>query len=87
MTTIAMVAGMVPLAVASGAGAEVNNALAIVIIGGLLSSLFLTLIVVPLVYLIFDNNGKRFGKGTKVDYDRLIIADYEHKEIKGEHEI
>ena len=87
MTTIAMVAGMVPLAVASGAGAEVNNALAIVIIGGLLSSLFLTLIVVPLVYLIFDNIGKRFGKGTKVDYDRLMIADYEHKEIKGEHEI
>jgi len=40
-----------------------------------------------LVYLIFDNIGKRFGKGTKTDYDRLMIADYEHKEIKGEHEI
>ena len=87
MTTIAMVAGMIPLAIASGAGAEINNALAIVIIGGLISSLFLTLIVVPLVYLIFDNIGKRFGKGTKTDYDRLMIADYEHKEIKGEHEI
>jgi acriflavin resistance protein len=87
MTTIAMVAGMIPLAIASGAGAEINNALAIVIIGGLISSLFLTLIVVPLVYLIFDNIGKRFGKGAKIDYDRLMIADYEHKEIKGEHEI
>ena len=50
MTTIAMVAGMIPLAIANGAGAEVNKGLAIVIIGGLLSSLFLTLIVVPLVY-------------------------------------
>ena len=87
MTTIAMVAGMIPLAIASGAGAEINNALAIVIIGGLISSLFLTLIIVPLVYLIFDNIGKRFGKGTKADYDRLMIADYEHKEIKAEHEI
>ena len=87
MTTIAMVAGMIPLAIASSAGAEINNALAIVIIGGLLSSLFLTLIIVPLVYLIFDNIGKRFSKGTKTDYDRLMIADYEHKEIKGEHEI
>ena len=87
MTTIAMVAGMIPLAVASGAGAEINNALAIVIIGGLLSSLFLTLIVVPLVYLIFDNIGKRFGKGTKTDYEKLMIADYEHRDIKGEHEI
>jgi len=87
MTTIAMVAGMIPLAIASSAGAEINNALAIVIIGGLLSSLFLTLIIVPLVYLIFDNIGKRFGKETKVDYEKLMIADYEHKEIKGEHEI
>ena len=87
MTTIAMVAGMIPLAIASGAGAEINNALAIVIIGGLISSLFLTLIIVPLVYLIFDNISKRFSKGTKPDYDRLMIADYEHKEIKGEHEI
>ena len=87
MTTIAMVAGMIPLAIASGAGAEINNALAIVIIGGLISSLFLTLIIVPLVYLIFDKISKRFSKGTKPDYDRLMIADYEHKEIKGEHEI
>ena len=87
MTTIAMVAGMIPLAIASGAGAEINNALAIVIIGGLISSLFLTLIIVPLVYLIFDNISKRFSKGTKPDYDRLMIADYDHKEIKGEHEI
>ena len=87
MTTIAMVAGMIPLAIASSAGAEINNALAIVIIGGLLSSLFLTLIVVPLVYLIFDNIGKRFGKGVKSDYEKLMIADYEHKDIKGEHEI
>ena len=87
MTTIAMVAGMIPLAIANGAGAEVNKGLAIVIIGGLLSSLFLTLIVVPLVYLIFDNIGKRFGKGIKTDYEKLMIADYEHKDIKGEHEI
>jgi len=85
MTTIAMVAGMIPLAIANGAGAEVNNGLAIVIIGGLISSLFLTLIVVPLVYLIFDNIGRRFGKGTKTDYEKLMIADYEHRDIKGEH--
>ena len=87
MTTIAMVAGMIPLAIASSAGAEINNALAIVIIGGLLSSLFLTLIIVPLVYLIFDNISKRFGKETKVDYEKLIIADYEHIDIKKEYEV
>jgi HAE1 family hydrophobic/amphiphilic exporter-1 len=44
MTTIAMVFGMFPIALASGAGAEWKNGLAWVIIGGLISSLFLTLI-------------------------------------------
>src|SRR5690606_31305836 len=55
MTTIAMVFGMLPIALASGAAAEMNNGLAIVIIGGLLSSLFLTLVIVPVVYLIVVN--------------------------------
>ena len=41
MTTIAMVFGMVPIAMATGDGADMNRGLAIVIIGGLLSSLFL----------------------------------------------
>ncbi len=54
MTTIAMVFGMIPIAVAKGAGAEWKNGLAWVIIGGLLSSLFFTLVIVPVVYAIFD---------------------------------
>src|SRR5690606_5653161 len=47
MTTIAMVFGMLPIAIATGPSAEWKNGLAWVIIGGLISSLFLTLIVVP----------------------------------------
>jgi RND transporter, hydrophobe/amphiphile efflux-1 (HAE1) and heavy metal efflux (HME) family, permease protein len=39
------------------------------------------------VYLIFDNISKRFGKETKVDYEKLIIADYEHIDIKKEYEV
>lgn len=54
MTTIAMIAGMLPIALASGSGAEVKNGMAWVIIGGLTSSLLLTLVVVPCVYLIVD---------------------------------
>jgi len=54
MTTIAMVFGMLPIAIASGPGAEWKNGLAWVIIGGLISSLFLTLIIVPVIYAIFD---------------------------------
>jgi HAE1 family hydrophobic/amphiphilic exporter-1 len=50
MTTMAMVFGMLPLALATGAGAELKNGMAWVIIGGLLSSLALTLLLVPCVY-------------------------------------
>jgi len=50
MTTFAMIFGMLPIATASGAGAEWKNGLAWVLIGGLTSSMFLTLIVVPIMY-------------------------------------
>jgi len=47
---MAMVIGMLPIATASGAGAEWKNGLAWALIGGLLSSMFLTLIIVPIIY-------------------------------------
>jgi multidrug efflux pump subunit AcrB len=76
MTTIAMVFGMIPIAMASGDGADTNRGLAIVIIGGLLSSLLLTLVVVPVVYSIFDSFGRRWGKKQKTDYATMMEADY-----------
>jgi hydrophobe/amphiphile efflux-1 (HAE1) family protein len=79
MTTIAMVFGMFPIALASGAGAEWKNGLAWVIIGGLISSLFLTLIVVPVIYEIMEKIIAKFSKGEKVDYEAEMVADYEHK--------
>lgn len=54
MTTIAMIVGMLPIALASGSGAEVKNGMAWVIIGGLTSSLVLTLVIIPSVYLLVD---------------------------------
>lgn len=61
MTTLAMVIGMMPIALATGAGAEWKNGLAWVLIGGLTSSMFLTLIVVPVVYYIFDRALAKLG--------------------------
>lgn len=55
MTTIAMIAGMLPIALASGSGAEVKNGMAWVIIGGLTSSLLLTLFLVPSMYMIIES--------------------------------
>ncbi|TNE78864.1 MAG: efflux RND transporter permease subunit [Bacteroidetes bacterium] len=69
MTTLAMVIGMLPIALASGPGAEWKNGLAWVLIGGLTSSMFLTLVVVPLVYYVFDRLMAKFGwdKTTKIE--------------------
>jgi hydrophobic/amphiphilic exporter-1 (mainly G- bacteria), HAE1 family len=53
MTTIAMIAGMLPLALALDPGSQAERPLGIVVIGGLSSSLVLTLLLVPIVYLRF----------------------------------
>ncbi len=82
MTTIAMIFGMLPIALASGAGAEWKNGLAWVIVGGLTSSLFLTLIVVPVVYLTFDILLEKFGFNKKGEtIDELLAAPYVHKDV------
>ncbi|WP_247236701.1 efflux RND transporter permease subunit [Telluribacter sp. SYSU D00476] len=62
MTTLAMIFGMLPIALASGAGAESKNGMAWVIIGGLTSSLILTLFIVPSMYLVVDRIKERLGK-------------------------
>jgi HAE1 family hydrophobic/amphiphilic exporter-1 len=57
MTTIAMVFGMLPIALAKGAGAEWKNGLAWALVGGLTSSMLLTLVVVPVAYYMVDAAG------------------------------
>ncbi len=54
MTTLAMVFGMLPIALAKGTASEWKNGLAWVIIGGLLSSLVLTVYLVPMVYFVME---------------------------------
>ncbi|AMP98471.1 Acriflavin resistance protein [Pedobacter cryoconitis] len=72
MTTLAMVFGMLPIALASGAGAEIKNGMAWVIIGGLTSSMILTLFVVPSMYLIIENLMLKFKK-KKTTEDQLLL--------------
>ena len=54
MTTLSMIVGMLPIAMATGTAAEWKNGLAWVIIGGLLSSLILTVFLIPMVYYLVD---------------------------------
>ena len=65
MTTLAMAIGMLPIALAKGTAAEWKNGLAWVIIGGLLSSLILTVFLVPMVYYVVDTIKERLNKKTK----------------------
>ncbi len=55
MTTFAMIFGMLPLAFAMGSGAEFRAPMARAVVGGLITSTFLTLIVVPVVYSVLDD--------------------------------
>lgn len=68
MTTLAMIFGMLPIALARGAGSEVKNGMAWVIIGGLTSSMILTLFVVPAMYLIIDRLKVRLQKKKQPAY-------------------
>jgi HAE1 family hydrophobic/amphiphilic exporter-1 len=55
MTTLAMVFGMLPLAIAAGAGAEQRAPMAHAVIGGVMASTLLTLLVVPVLYTLLDD--------------------------------
>jgi multidrug efflux pump subunit AcrB len=58
MTTVAMVAGMVPSALAIGAGGEFRSPMAIAVIGGLIVSTFLSLLFVPAFFAVMDDLGR-----------------------------
>jgi hydrophobe/amphiphile efflux-1 (HAE1) family protein len=65
MTTIAMAAGMMPSALAFGAGGEFRSPMALAVIGGLIFSTILSLVFVPAMFMVMDDLGAlcwRFGK-------------------------
>ena len=66
MTTFAMVFGMLPIALGAGEGAETRAPMGIAVIGGLLTSLFLTLVVVPSAYDILDDLQEKFKNRKKI---------------------
>ncbi len=62
MTNLALIVGLMPIAIGTGAGAEWKNGLGWVLVGGLSSSMFLSLLVVPVFYVVLDKLVKRHKK-------------------------
>lgn len=66
MTAFVASLGFLPMALSNGSGAEVQRPLATVVIGGLLIASFLTLFVLPILYIMFESSGKPTTKGSAV---------------------
>ena len=75
MTTIAFVAGMLPLLIATGPGAEERRSIAVLAVGGQTLSLLLTLVAVPVVYSILDDLGVPFRRRTEVEVPAALDAE------------
>jgi HAE1 family hydrophobic/amphiphilic exporter-1 len=77
MTTLTLIAGMSPLALGTGPGAEERRAVAVVVIGGQALCLLLTLVVTPVAYSLLDDLGQKlhwrqWARKMQPDADRAI---------------
>jgi HAE1 family hydrophobic/amphiphilic exporter-1 len=76
MTTLCTLFGFLPLAIATGEGAEVRSPMAITVIGGLLMSTLLTLVVIPVVYDLLDRRADEYyrERGRRARRDNQDVA-------------
>ncbi|HAR73210.1 MAG TPA: CusA/CzcA family heavy metal efflux RND transporter, partial [Flavobacteriaceae bacterium] len=74
MTATVASLGFLPMAISTGAGAEVQKPLATVVIGGLITATFLTLFVLPMLYLIFNSKLPKIKLNSKNTLPFLIIG-------------
>ncbi|HOX28343.1 MAG TPA: efflux RND transporter permease subunit, partial [bacterium] len=79
MTTMTVVLGNLPMALGLGSGAEMRSPMSVAVIGGLLLSLFLTLLIIPCTYTIMDDLAKKISGKKKDDdtFDGFVIEDQE----------
>jgi hydrophobe/amphiphile efflux-1 (HAE1) family protein len=81
MTTVAMVAGMMPSALAYGAGGEFRSPMAMAVIGGLVFSTILSLVFVPAMFMVMDDLGSLIWRFSK----RAIVSSADADHDDGDH--
>jgi HAE1 family hydrophobic/amphiphilic exporter-1 len=78
MTTLCTLFGFLPLAIATGEGAEVRSPMAITVIGGLLVSTLLTLVVIPIVYDLLDKRADEYyrerGRRSRREHAEVVAG-------------
>ena len=82
MTQIATICGMIPVALSRSQGAEIRNAMAFVAIGGLISSTALTLVVVPVAYLMLESAHQRMNRAIAFVRQKLGFKDSEEADAQ-----
>jgi multidrug efflux pump len=78
MTAFSTIAGILPIAIGFGAGAESRRPMGIAVVGGLLTSTFLTLLVIPVVYTVFSDLAEYARRRRPVPGTRPVKAGAEH---------
>jgi HAE1 family hydrophobic/amphiphilic exporter-1 len=74
MTTLALVGGMLPLALGTGPGAEERRAIAVVVIGGQSLSLLLTLVVTPVAFYMLESAQQRWAASRSARTEAVASA-------------
>jgi HAE1 family hydrophobic/amphiphilic exporter-1 len=66
MTAFSTIAGILPIAIGFGAGAESRRPMGVAVVGGMLTSTFLTLFVIPVVYTLFSDLAQRVKRRSEI---------------------
>ncbi len=80
MTTLAMIFGMLPMAIGAGDGGESQAPMGRAVIGGVITSTLLTLVVVPVAYTYLDNIGRRFARFMRGQDEAEEVEVYKEEE-------